>query len=303
MVNVPSLLRRRTAQDSNGDGVVDARDGQPVVTDRDADRATYRSGSLATDGERDADAARRTAERDADAAGVGGRPTGERTMDAGPDADAERRAAERGALARAATARSAVDGTRSAAAARPSTVDDEPRTPTDPIRVADAGPVRTAPRPVDADRPTARDRTTAVDPTMPTAGVATRPADRDRVDADGARPEAAVVAGPKPRASLLATLGLIVSVVGAAFVLTGTLAGYGIALGAFGAVCSVLGLIATRRRHVAGTTDALIGVLVGLAAVVLGVVAFTGQFDWPTTDGDWVARLREWLDSQFADRF
>ena len=43
--------------------------------------------------------------------------------------------------------------------------------------------------------------------------------------------------------------------------------------------------------------------LVGLAAVVLGVLAFTGQFDWPTTDGDWVGRLREWLDSQFVDRF
>ncbi|MEU1751744.1 DMT family transporter [Micromonospora matsumotoense] len=302
MVNVPSLLRRRTAQDSNGDGVVDARDGQPVVTDRYADRATYRSGSLATDDERDADVARRTAERDADAGGAdAGGADGRRT--GGPTVDAERRAAERGALARAATARSAVDGTRSAAAARPSTVDDEPRTPTDPIRVADAGPVRTAPRPADADRPTDRDRTTAVDPTTPTAGVTTRPADRDRVAADGARPEPPVVAGPKPRASLLATLGLIVSVVGAAFVLTGTLAGYGIALGALGAICSVLGLMATRRRHVAGTTDALIGVLVGLAAVVLGVLAFTGQFDWPTTDGDWVGRLREWLDSQFVDRF
>ncbi|WP_433229159.1 thrombospondin [Micromonospora sp. CA-248260] len=300
MVNVPSLLRRRTAQDSNGDGVVDARDDQPVVTDRDAERATYRSGSLATDGERDADVARRSAERaDATRRGVDGR------VDAGgSDPDAERRAAERGALARAATARSAVDGSRSAVA-RPGTVDEEPRTPTDPIRVADAGPVRTAPRPVAADRPTDRDRTTPDDRTAPAApaGVPTRSTDRDRVAADEVRPEPPVVAGPKPRTSLLATLGLIVSVVGAAFVLTGSLAGYGIALGALGAVFSVLGLIATRRRHVAGTTDALVGVLVGLAAVVLGVLAFTGQFDWPTTDGDWVARFREWLDSQFVDRF
>ncbi|MEU7957549.1 DMT family transporter [Micromonospora humida] len=283
MVNVPSLLRRRTAQDSNGDGVVDARDGQPVVTDRDGDRTTYRSGSPTADGQRDADVAGRTAE---------GR--------AATDGDAEQRAAERAALARAATARSAVDGTRSAAAAaRPAPVDDEPRTPTDPIRVADTGPVRTAPRPVDVDRPVDRDRT----PVAPPPPVDARPVDRDRVDTDGADPQPPVVAGPKPRTSLLATLGLIVSVVGAAFVLTGTLAGYGIALGALGAVCSVLGLIATRRRHVAGTTDALVGILVGLAAVVLGVLAFTGQFDWPTTDGDWVARFREWLDSQFVDRF
>ncbi|MFE7871560.1 thrombospondin [Micromonospora humida] len=276
MVNVPSLLRRRTAQDSNGDGVVDARDGQPVVTDRDGDRTTYRSGSPTADGQRDADVARRTAE---------GR--------AATDGDAEQRAAERAALARAATARSAVDGTRSAAAARSTTVDDEPRTPTDPMRVTDP-----APRPV-PDRPVDRDRT----PVAPPPPVDARPVDRDRVDTDGADPQPPVVAGPKPRTSLLATLGLIVSVVGAAFVLTGTLAGYGIALGALGAVCSVLGLIATRRRHVAGTTDALVGILVGLAAVVLGVLAFTGQFDWPTTDGDWVARFREWLDSQFVDRF
>lgn len=112
-----------------------------------------------------------------------------------------------------------------------------------------------------------------------------------------------MVAGPKPRASILATLGLIVGVAGALFVLTGSLAGYGIALGALGAVLAVLGLMATRRRHIAGKTDALLGVALGLGAVVLGVLAMTGQFDWPTTDGDWVQRFREWLDSQFVDRF
>ncbi|MEU5724012.1 DMT family transporter [Micromonospora sp. NPDC047738] len=125
--------------------------------------------------------------------------------------------------------------------------------------------------------------------------------DRPLADADGRT--APVALGPKPRASLLATLGLIVSVVGALFVLSGALAGYGIGLAAVGAVLAVLGLVATRRRHVAGTTDALIGVLVGLAAVVLGIVAMTGQFDWPTTDGEWVGRFREWLDSQFAATF
>ncbi|MEU9742451.1 DMT family transporter [Micromonospora chersina] len=123
------------------------------------------------------------------------------------------------------------------------------------------------------------------------------------VDRDPAVERVEPVTTKRPRASLLATLGLIVSVVGALFVLSGTLAGYGIGLGAVGAVLAVLGLIATRRRHVAGKTDALIGVFVGLAAVVLGVVAMTGQFDWPTTDGEWVGRFREWLDSQFADLF
>ncbi|MFC3501100.1 thrombospondin [Micromonospora krabiensis] len=130
--------------------------------------------------------------------------------------------------------------------------------------------------------------------------------DRDRpaaTDADPVTPAQPVARGPKPRASLLATLGLVVSVAGALFVLTGTLAGYGIGLGAVGAVLAVLGLVATRRRHIAGKTDALFGIAFGVGAVVVGILAMTGQFDWPTTDGDWVQRFREWLDSQFVDRF
>ncbi|MFI5487375.1 thrombospondin [Micromonospora echinaurantiaca] len=179
------------------------------------------------------------------------------------DPDAERRATERAAVARAATGRPTDEDTRPSA---------------DP----------TLERTVDRDRD----------------GTAVRPTGVDQ-DGDGVpdRAERPVVAGPKPRASLLATLGLIVGVAGVLFVLTGTLTGYGIGLGAVGAVLAVLGLVATRRRHIAGKTDALFGVVFGLGAVVLGVLAMTGQFDWPTTDGDWVQRFREWLDSQFVDRF
>jgi hypothetical protein len=184
----------------------------------------------------------------------------------GRDSDAERRAADRAATARAATVRPVATETPQAGAVTPDPVQE---------RTVDLDRGRSVPRPV--------------------------PVDGEHADLDGRAERVAV--GPKPRASLLATLGLIVSVVGALFVLTGTLAGYGIAVGAAGAVLSVLGLMATRRRHVAGKTDALIGILLGLAAVVVGVVAMTGQFDWPTADGDWVSRFREWLDSQFVDRF
>ncbi|MDO3702286.1 DUF308 domain-containing protein [Micromonospora sp. C28SCA-DRY-2] len=213
-----------------------------------------------------ADGSNRSAVSDRDGATTyrGGAATG--TVD-DRDADAERRATERAAVARAATGRP---------------TDEDTRRPADP----------TLERTVDRDRDRDRD------------GTAVRPAGVDR-DGDGVpdRAERPVVAGPKPRASLLATLGLIVGVAGALFVLTGTLAGYGIGLGAVGAVLAVLGLVATRRRHIAGKTDALFGVAFGLGAVVLGVLAMTGQFDWPTTDGDWVQRFREWLDSQFVDRF
>lgn len=127
--------------------------------------------------------------------------------------------------------------------------------------------------------------------------------DDDRAEEVEPRPEVVVDRGPRPRASLLATTSLIIGVAGALFVLTGALAGYGMVLGGIGALLGVAGLSATRRRHVAGTTEAMLGLIFGLGAVVLGILAMTGQFLWPSTDGDWVQRFREWLDAQFVDRF
>ncbi|MFF0369625.1 thrombospondin [Micromonospora sp. NPDC005087] len=275
MVRIPSLSRRSEpapTRDENLDGRIDGRD-TPVVEGRDESAARVSRPDDETAGrpvvtERDAD---QTTYRSPTA-------TGDQA------GEAERRASERAAVARAATGRPAETDPRPATA-RP--VETEPRPGTDPTTE------RTADR--DADlasttrRPDTTDRVSTDRPFDPTP--------------DRTAPEPTVTRGPRPRASLLATLGLIVSVAGALFVLTGTLAGYGIGLGALGAVLSVLGLMATRRRHVAGKTDALFGVLIGLAAVVIGVLATTGQFDWPTTDGDWVQRFREWLDSQFVDRF
>jgi hypothetical protein len=119
----------------------------------------------------------------------------------------------------------------------------------------------------------------------------------------GTDEEATVVAGPRPRTSLLATLSLIFGVAGALFVLTGTLAPYGIALGAIALLLSFGGLSATGRRHVAGKSDGLLGLLLGLGAVILGILAVTGQFGWPNTDVDTVQRFRDWLDTQTVDRF
>ncbi|GAB4103109.1 hypothetical protein GCM10028790_21280 [Micromonospora taraxaci] len=283
MVRIPSLSRRSEpapTRDENLDGRIDGRDTQ--VTDRDD--------STVTEGRTNGDTGRpAVADRDADQTTS---PSAAATDD--QPGEAERRAAARAAVARAATARPVESG---APPARP--VETESRSDTarpvetTPRTGTDATATRTAERDADLDGTTRRPDTTG-------RVVTDRPADPT---ASPTAPEAPVTRGPKPRASLLATLGLIVSVAGALFVLTGTLAGYGIGLGAFGAVLAVLGLMATRRRHVAGTTDALFGVLIGLAAVVVGVLAMTGQFDWPTTDGDWVQRFREWLDSQFVDRF
>jgi hypothetical protein len=115
-------------------------------------------------------------------------------------------------------------------------------------------------------------------------------------------PTAPVVAGPRPRASLLATLGLITGVASALLVLSGPLAGYGIGLAAVALILSLGGIFATRRRHVAGKSDALIGMVLALGAIVVGVLALTGSLAWLGTDTEPVTRVREWLDAQFIER-
>lgn len=112
-----------------------------------------------------------------------------------------------------------------------------------------------------------------------------------------------VAAGPKPRASLLATLGLITSVAAALLVLSGPLLGYGIGLAGLALVLSLGGISATGKRHVAGKTDALIGMILSLGAIVVGVFALTGSLSWLGTDMQPVTSVREWLDAQFVNRF
>jgi hypothetical protein len=127
----------------------------------------------------------------------------------------------------------------------------------------------------------------------------------DRHDTDTTReqPRVPEATGPKPRASLLATLGLILGVVAALLVLSGPLLGYGIGVAVLALVLSLAGIRATGRRHVAGKTDALIGMVLSLAAIVVGVLALTGSLSWLGTDMQPVNSVRDWLDAQFVNRF
>ena len=192
-----------------------------------------------------------------------------------------------------------------------------PATDTSPVRPwreADdtTADLRTAPRaPHDDLPPASRPTDLATPPPPPPSGA--RPADHGTPSPSGARradpddttlverPPAA--AGPKPRASLLATLGLILGVASVLLVLSGPLLGYGIGVAGLALILSLSGIHATGKRHVAGKTDALIGMVLSLGAIVLGVLALTGQLSWLATDMQPAGTLREWLDARFVDRF
>ncbi|GAA2613278.1 hypothetical protein [Paractinoplanes durhamensis] len=178
-------------------------------------------------------------------------------------------------------------------------------------RPSTAGPVTTTTSPV---RPRTDDTTAdlrpadrTVTPPPPPTAVKRWPENRDTAEIDKVpavvEKPAPVVTGPKPRASLLATLGLILSVAAVLLVLSGPLLGYGIGVAGLALILSLSGIHATGKRHVAGKTDALIGMVLSLGAIVLGVLALTGSLYWLGTDVQPVNNLREWLDSQFVNRF
>jgi hypothetical protein len=182
--------------------------------------------------------------------------------------------------------------TATAEAERPATTGVATSTDTAPVRPrqdrdATTTEVRTAPKAADRPLP-------------PPPRAVTTHTDTDDTTVTERTP---AVAGPKPRASLLATLGLILAVASVLLVLSGSLLGYGIGAAVLALILSLSGIHATGKRHVAGKTDALIGMVLSLGAIVLGVLALTGSLSWLGTDVPVVNNLREWLDAQFVNRF
>lgn len=105
--------------------------------------------------------------------------------------------------------------------------------------------------------------------------------------------------GPRPRSSLFATLSLIVGVIAVVAVFTGMLADLGVGLGIVAAVLSIGGLSATRRRHVAGRFDAMLGLILGLVAIMVGILAVTNSLSWLSLDKDTIPPVRDWLVSHW----
>jgi hypothetical protein len=96
----------------------------------------------------------------------------------------------------------------------------------------------------------------------------------------------------------MATLSLILGVLALAATLTGLLAPEGVALGVVGGAVAAGGLVGASRRGVTGHSLALLGLVASLGAILLGVLAITGQVSWLDTKTDEVARVHDWLVAQ-----
>ena len=80
-------------------------------------------------------------------------------------------------------------------------------------------------------------------------------------------------------------------------VLTGSLAGPGVAIGVVAAFVGLSGMAASSASHVTGRGNAMLGMLLGLAAIVAGVLAMTGTLPWLASDAEPLARVGAWLEA------
>jgi hypothetical protein len=105
----------------------------------------------------------------------------------------------------------------------------------------------------------------------------------------------ATVRPVRTRVSAAATMSLVIGVAAVLATLTGLLAPIGVVFGAVALLFSLVGSATLRHHHVNGYGITIFGLLSGLAAVVLGVLAVRGQLSWLSSDTDQVARVHTWL--------
>jgi hypothetical protein len=105
---------------------------------------------------------------------------------------------------------------------------------------------------------------------------------------------------PWAHSSAAAICGLVIGVLALAATFTGLLAPIGVAAGVIGGLCSLAGLVRASRRGVTGHSAAFVGLVASLAAVILGVLAIQGHLSWLNSDTDEVARLHNWLNTNFT---
>jgi hypothetical protein len=104
----------------------------------------------------------------------------------------------------------------------------------------------------------------------------------------------------RARSSVMATIALIVGLTSVYCALTGRLAPVAVVLGVVGLLLSFVGLSATGRPRIAGSGVAVFALLLSVGGAVLGILAMNDAATWLDSDVDQVARLRDWLDTQFT---
>lgn len=145
------------------------------------------------------------------------------------------------------------------------------------------------------DRPAVVERERVVErPVAPPPAV-----DRDH---DGVDDRTQTRPTPRPkiraRASLMATIALMVGLTSVYAALSGRLAPVAVALGVLGLLLSFAGMSASGRPRIAGGGLSAFALLLSVAGAVLGVLAIYGSVSWLDSDVDQVSRLRDWLDTQ-----
>ena len=95
--------------------------------------------------------------------------------------------------------------------------------------------------------------------------------------------------------SAMAMLSLIVGTLAIAATLTGLLAPIGFAAGVLAILIGIVALYAVRRPGVTGHTLVGLGVLFGLVAIVLSVLAMNDSLSWLSSKTDEVATVHTWL--------
>ena len=93
----------------------------------------------------------------------------------------------------------------------------------------------------------------------------------------------------------MATLSLIVGTLAVAATLTGLLAPLGFAAGVAAILIGIIALYAVRRPGVTGHTLVGLGVLFGLVAIVLSVLAMNDSVSWLSSKTDEIATVHNWL--------
>ena len=156
------------------------------------------------------------------------------------------------------------------------------RTSTDDETTQDATPSRTTSR-MAAGGTTVKDRTAE-------RVVTGRPTTTE--------PDTVVEPTPWAHVSGMATLSLILGVAALAATLTGLLAVEGVALGVIGGAVAAGGLVGASRRGVTGHSLAFLGLVTSLGAILLGILAITGELSWLDSKTDEVARAHDWLLAQ-----